>query len=133
MKNDASNPSLFSLWAPVVLYAALIFILSSFSFHLPWFQKTQKIHADKLVHVVEYVIFGVLVCRALSMQSFFKGAAGRLFITVVLVGVLYGTSDEFHQRYVPYRDSSFGDGVADTVGTALGALVWLTKIRKEYA
>ncbi len=118
--------SRFALWAPVVLYAALIFFLSSFSFDFPWFQKTQKIHGDWLVHVVEYSIFGALVCRALGAQS-------RLFAVVVLVGVLYGASDELHQRYVPHRDSSLDDVMADTVGTALGTWVWLKKTRKEHA
>jgi VanZ family protein len=133
MRNSAATETPFALWTPVILYAALIYFLSSNSFHFPWFQRTQNVHGDWLVHVVEYSIFGALVCRALSRQSFFNRSARRLFIAVVLTGVLYGASDEFHQRYVSNRDSSLSDVVADTVGAALGAWIWLMKTRKNHA
>ena len=128
-----TKPSFFKLWVPVVLYAALIFALSSFSFHLGWFQKTQKIHLDWVVHIVEYGVFGALVCRAFSAYHFFAQTTARLFMAVILMGVLYGVSDEFHQHFVPYRDSSPLDVIADTVGVSLGAWGWFKKIRKEYA
>ncbi len=133
MKSSIRAQRQFALWAPVVLYAALLYVLSSYTFPFPWFQKTQKIHVDWLAHVVEYAVFGALVCRALSAQSFFRRSSGKLFIATVMIGVLYGTSDEFHQRYVPHRDSSLYDGVADTVGAALGTWIWLKKPRKENA
>ena len=129
MKSPAFAQTPFALWAPVVLYAALIYFLSAHSFHFSWFQNTQKSHADKLVHVVEYSVFGALLCRALSAQL----PVGRLFMAVVLAGVLYGASDEFHQSFVPNRDSSPYDVVADTVGTVFGAWVWYKKIRKKNA
>ncbi len=125
--------SSFELWAPVVLSAGLIFIFSSFSFHYNWFQKTQKIHLDWLAHIVEYGVFGALVCRAFCAYGFFAQRAGRLFLAVMLVGVLYGASDEFHQSFVPYRDSNPADVAADTVGMTLGAWIWFKKIRKENA
>ena len=34
---------------------------------------------------------------------------------------LYGATDEFHQSFVPGRDSDVLDWVADTLGAALGA------------
>ena len=133
MKSAAPARTAFSLWAPVFLYAALIFFLSSYSFHFPWFRSAQKNHADWLAHVVEYSFFGLLLCRALSAQSFLARPAGRLWIAVVVIGALYGATDEFHQRFVPERDSSAYDMMADTAGTALGALAWLKMIRKENA
>jgi VanZ family protein len=133
MKSSASAPTHFALWAPVLFYAALIYFLSSVSFHFPWFQNAQKSHADKLVHVVEYSVFGILLCRALGAQSFFKSSAGLLFMAVVLAGALYGASDEFHQSFVPNRDSSPVDVMADTVGSALGCWAWLRKVKRENA
>lgn len=133
MKNPASVPGLLALWAPVFMYAALIYFLSSRSFHFSWFQNAQKNHSDWLVHVVEYSVFGALLCRAFGAQDFFKHSPWRLFLAVVLAGVFYGASDEFHQRFVPNRDSSPYDVMADTVGTALGCWIWSKKVRKENA
>ena len=133
MKSPAFAQTPFALWAPVLLYAALIYFLSGHSFHFFWFQNTQKSHADKLVHVVEYSVFGFLLGRAFGAQDLFRRSRGVLFLAVVLAGALYGASDEFHQSFVPNRDSSPYDVVADTVGTAFGAWVWYKKIRKKNA
>ena len=133
MKSPAAVPTSFSLWAPVLLYAALIWFLSAHSFSFTWFQNTQKSHADKLVHVVEYSIFGALLCRALGAQSFLKYSPVRLLLAVVLAGALYGASDEFHQRFVPNRDASPYDVLADTVGAALGGWVWSKKVNAKNA
>ena len=129
MRESVSSKAFISLWAPVILYAVLIYLLSSHSFHFPWFQNAQKNHADKLAHVVEYSVFGALLCRALGAQDRWRRSALRLFLAVVAAGVLYGISDEFHQSFVPERDSSPYDVAADGVGVSLGACVWLM-IRK---
>ena len=121
------------LWLPVLFYAAFIFFLSSFSFHFSLFQKVEKNHVDRVVHVVEYSVFGFLVARALSRHSPFWGSARRLWMAALLIGLLYGASDEYHQNFVPYRDASVFDWVADAAGTALGAWVWIKKQARLYA
>ena len=121
------------LWAPVLFYAVFIFFLSSCSFRLPWFGKAQKIHADWAVHVVEYSVLGLLLARALWWTSPMRHSAGRIFAAALFIGALYGVSDEFHQRFVPYRDSSPQDLAADTVGVALGTWLWITKQTRLYA
>ena len=133
MKDPGRFRTPFMLWAPVILYAALIYSLSANSFHFSWFRNAQKNHTDWLAHVVEYGVFGALICRALGAQDVFKRSAGRLFITAALAGVLYGVSDEFHQKFVPERDSSPYDVAADGIGTALGAWIWLKKAQRENA
>ena len=133
MKNPGHVRAPFTLWAPVILYAAFIYFLSAHSFHFTWFRSAQKNHADWLAHVVEYGVFGALICRALGAQDVFKRSAGRLFMAAVLAGVLYGASDEFHQKFVPERDSSPYDVAADGVGTALGAWAWLKRAQKKDA
>ena len=37
-----------------------------------------------------------------------------------LLASLYGVSDEVHQAFVPFRNSSWLDWLADTVGAVLG-------------
>lgn len=121
------------LWAPVLFYLVFIFFLSSFSFHFPWFQNVQKSHADLAVHVVEYGLFGFLLGRALWHHGMFWRAPKRLFFLVVLIGAIYGATDEFHQSFVPHRDASASDFAADTVGVALGALFLIKKKARSHA
>ena len=116
-------------WAPVLFWMALIFLLSSFSFHFQWFGRSQKMHADWLAHVVEYSFLGFLLARALWRHSLFWRNAGRVWTAVLFACVLVAASDEFHQRFVPGRDSSVYDCMADTLGAAIGAWAWLKKQR----
>ena len=124
-KPPVQTAKLFYLWAPVVCYAAFIFLLSSLSLHS--LQPIEKNHVDKLAHIVEYALFGFLLTRAFYRHSPFWGSVKRVLAIVILVGAIYGASDEWHQRYVPERDSSAGDFAADTVGVTLGAWLWLKK------
>jgi VanZ family protein len=107
-------------WAPVVVYAAGIFIASSISQppSLP------EIVSDKSVHGGLYAGFALVILRALARRwdrvTFLTGLG-----TIVLV-VLYGVSDEFHQSFVPGRTSDIADVVADGVGAAVAVgIAWL--------
>ncbi len=44
-----------------------------------------------------------------------------VYIVSVLFCSLYGLSDEWHQSFVPGRDASLGDWLADTIGAVLAA------------
>lgn len=49
---------------------------------------------------------------------------------LLLVGALYGLSDEWHQMYVPGRFADLGDWIADLAGLALGyavAVAWFDR------
>lgn len=119
------------LWAPVIVWCAIIFTLSSFS-QLPG---PPSGITDKHEHFVTYAILAALTLRAL--------AGGRLsgvtLITALLAAVfaaVYGATDEFHQAFVPGRDSSLGDLVADSLGglAAAGlilacAIIWRVRTR----
>lgn len=108
-------------WGPVCGYAAVIFYLSSQSHpeeHLPLITH----FSDKALHAVEYAVMGALCFRALrvSRQDFWRRQAIPL---AILFTSLYGISDEVHQSFVPFRESSWLDWVADTVGGVVGAIV----------
>jgi VanZ family protein len=100
-------------WGPPVIYMALIFHLSSESAPIP--EVTSRVW-DKLLHFVEYGGLAVLWCRALAGEGVSWLTAGVLS---VLVSSAYGASDEWHQAFVPLRNSTVVDWVADTVGAAL--------------
>ena len=133
MDGSLQPRKLFYLWVPVIFYGVFVFFMSSFSFHFSLFQTAEKNNGDKLAHVVEYSVLGFLLARALWHHSIFWRSARRVFWAALILGALYGVSDEFHQRFVPERDSSVFDLTADSLGVALGAWICIRKKKKSYA
>lgn len=117
---------------PAIAWALVIFIASSFS-HVPGprlgFQFEDKWH-----HLIVYGLLGFLVARAFRYQSRFPRLKERLFFWTWLTGTLYGISDEIHQYFVPGRFADVGDALADSLGAALGAwlfLAWMARRRRR--
>jgi VanZ family protein len=107
------------LWGPVCAYAALIFYMSSQSH--PEDQMPFVTHfSDKVLHAVEYAVLGALCYRAFS-GSRCESWRRQAILSAALFASLYGVTDEIHQAFVPFRDSSWLDWVADTIGGAVGA------------
>jgi hypothetical protein len=101
-----------ALWLPVVVWAALIFGLSSVP-DLGTGLGGWDLVLRKLAHAGEYAILGALLARAL----------GRPWVAFAL-GAAYAVSDEIHQSFVPGRMGSPVDVAIDTAGVAAGVLVW---------
>jgi prolyl oligopeptidase len=100
------------LFGPPIAWCAAIFFLSDQS-ELP-----ATPGGDKTAHLVAYGIMAVLFARA-----FWFGTRWSLpFLTAAVVSAVYGASDELHQSFVPGRDASLGDLIADAIGSGLGAL-----------
>ena len=99
---------------PVAIYMAGIFYFSS----LPGTQLTIEL-PDKPIHLFLYSFMALLVVRALS-----GGLPARISSTVaggaLVVTVVYGVTDEFHQSFVPGRSADLQDLYADMAGAALG-------------
>jgi VanZ family protein len=98
-------------WAPVVLYAALIFYLSSKSGgELP---RWSFMAHDKVLHALEYGGFAFLWAYALGARRWYLAVAACM---------VYAVGDEFHQTFVPGRyGNDPGDLAADLVGSVSGA------------
>ena len=81
---------------------------------------------DKLYHAGAYSIMGLLAWR-----SFKHLASSPVLLALLSIAFcsLYGLSDEWHQSFVPGRESDVTDWVADTSGSVL-AIVLLYKLRK---
>jgi VanZ family protein len=107
--------------APVLVWMALIFIASSIPSGT--FEDVTIFRYDKLIHLVIYGVLGFLMHRALSRQSRFPLLARWAALWSVLFCVLYGVSDEFHQSFVPGRDMSGYDLIANTGGALLSAVI----------
>jgi VanZ family protein len=113
---------------PVVVYAGLIFLLSSFP-HFPE-QVPPFIGYDKLAHFVEYYFFGILICRWLLNKKNHVVRRRALFVTL-LFGMCYGVTDEWHQSFIPGRTASIWDVLFDAVGIAAAVLTYRFTMNKN--
>jgi VanZ family protein len=73
---------------------------------------------DKVAHFALFAVFG---CTLAWGARHFETRAAHL--AVILLGVLFAASDEIHQSFVPRRDSSPGDFLADVAGLVTGYLL----------
>ena len=112
-------------WFPVIIYAGIIFYLSSLS-QIPSSGITIS-NMDKLEHAVEYFILALLLLRALK-HSLVK----RPFLMSIIIASLYGITDEIHQLFVPGRFFAVSDMLANTFGASLILLYFLIKHTKSY-
>jgi len=95
---------------------AVIFGISSLSNPFP--PLTARV-SDKILHLVEYSILAVLFVRALASEGL--GWRAAILVAIALTS-LYGASDEYHQAFVPGRQSDVRDWITDTGGAGVGAL-----------
>ena len=100
-----------SRWAPVVLWAGLIFALSAIP-SLSTGLGTWDLVLRKVAHLAEYAVLGALLLRAV-----------RTAPLALLAGSAYAVTDEVHQVFVSGRQGSPLDWLIDTIGVAAGILV----------
>ncbi len=139
--------SFLKYWVPVFIVMALIFLGSSdrqSAQHssrivgpiLRWLFPDLSLDAldkgifaiRKCAHLAEYAVLGLLAWRA-----FHKPDSNNLrpwewpdATRAMAVVVLYATSDELHQLFVPTRQASVVDVLIDTTGAILAlGLLWL--------
>ena len=101
-----------AMWAPVVVWAAVIFALSSVP-SLSTELGIWDVVLRKLAHVAEFAVLGALLFRALRREP-----------VAALVGSLYAATDEIHQTFVAGRQGSPLDWAIDTVGVLAGVLLY---------
>jgi len=102
----------------LVLFCGLIFWLSNQE-QLPITNTFEN--QDKAHHFIAYFVMGVLAWRAFN--HFNLSLQGRIWVTIGFCS-LYGISDELHQLFVPGRETSTWDWLADNAG-AITAIVGL--------
>jgi VanZ family protein len=117
------------LWVPALGWMGVIFYLSHQPARMvePLFP-----HQDKVFHFIAYFLLASFFCVALKRQ-------GRALFLAVIFAALYGITDEIHQGFVPGRDVSLLDWLADFAGalTAFGILKtiftrWRISIFEEF-
>jgi VanZ family protein len=108
----------FRAWAPIVLWAAVIFAFSSIP-SLSSGLGTWDLILRKIAHLSEYAILGALLLRAIQRPA-----------VAILAGGLYAITDEFHQHFVRGRHAAWYDVLIDTIGVAIGVLAWSRLFRR---
>ena len=109
---------LIKYWLPPILYAFIIFCLSS--------QSSLSVgpdipHIDKLYHTGIYFIFALLLWRAFHYYSppFLQK---RAIWCALICTILFGMSDEWHQLFVSFRHADVFDLMFDSVGASLAII-----------
>lgn len=103
-------------WLPAAAWAGVIFYLSS----QPRLPAPDLSNFDKVAHFGAYALLGWLLAFATDRSRL------PLALAVVL-GVLYGASDEIHQMFVPGRSPELLDWFADAAGVFAATLVYVRR------
>lgn len=108
-----------SKWLPAVLWAAVIFILSS----IPQISVSEFFLWDfvlkKIAHVTEYAVLFFLLFRATQKN----------YILSFALTLVYAVSDEYHQSLVPGRTAALYDLGFDLSGANICAyIIWKLRL-----
>lgn len=105
------------LWLLVVAWMAVIFALSSQS-QLPTPAGLSDDARSVIGHLCVYGVLAVLLWMALP-----RGWPASRRIAVAFAGaILFGVTDEWHQSFVPDRESTFSDLVVDAIGASVALI-----------
>lgn len=74
----------------------------------------------KLAHFSIYTCLGIFL---MSLISMYQLSTKKKMIICILVGMIYASLDEFHQKFTPGRTPLVGDVIIDTVGVTVGCLL----------
>ena len=112
-------------WAPPLVLMAVIFFFSAqpnLNSGLGWIDHVGR----KIVHASEYALLCFLWWRALRTRVQWRSALALAWA----VAVLYAITDEYHQRSVAGRHSSWVDVTIDAMGAGLFVLLTLRAGRR---
>ncbi|MBP1924275.1 VanZ family protein [Sedimentibacter acidaminivorans] len=74
----------------------------------------------KLGHFIEYLVLGVLVINAFKKCGYKNN---KILIYSIIFCVLYASSDEIHQLFVPGRGGQVKDVIIDSFGSIVGITI----------
>ena len=103
-------------WSPVLALFMAIFICSSLRVHV-------TDGTDKLLHALEYAVMGFFTTRGAMLSWDLPRYRGAAVGAALAAGL--GIFDEVHQYFVPTRQPSLGDVLADASGAVVGAALFV--------
>lgn len=131
-----SKKSVIVSWGLLITWMLFIFCMSSFNgvmsgnqsgsiavliYNLFDISDTEKVSfiIRKCAHVSEFFILGILVINLISKYN-----VKYSYLISFIVCVLYASSDEFHQLFVPGRSGQVTDIFIDMIGVVLGLSIY---------
>ena len=123
-----AGPGIAGRWLMVAAYVALIFILSAQpGLTIPGTWE----YRDKIAHILEYGGLGFLAWLAARATWPTQKPLNRAVLVLLACSAL-GACDEQFQAFIPLRESSAYDWLADTTGALLAQLWGLSReMRRE--
>lgn len=84
----------------------------------------------KIAHMIEYAVLSIFLAGAMDVGN----KSGRLlrYLITILICIIYASTDEIHQLFVPGRHGCAKDVFIDTAGAlvALG-IIYLVSVKKK--
>lgn len=116
-------------YAAPIIWMILIYFLSSRSTFPVHFSESGYEYFSSLLHIFLYIVLTFLIANALTTAKVkFKHA----LLNALIIAMLFGILDEWHQAFVPGREARLSDWVLDVVGCLVaGNLFWLRVNIKE--
>lgn len=89
----------------------------------------ERIHTPvrKMAHITEYMIFALTV--AFPFSHYLRNAKMIRRFTFIFC-ILYASTDEIHQRFIPGRSGQFRDVIIDGIGIGMGIFIYSLVKRK---
>ena len=103
--------------AKIYFYSYLVLILIGSSIPSGSVPDVFRLTWDKLLHVLEYCILGILGFRYYSVSL------RQPLFGIIIFGVTVGIIDEIYQSIIPGRFTSSIDEIADGIGVISGAFI----------
>ena len=118
-----------SIWAPTLIYALIIVVLS-----LRPMPEALPGNLDKIFHLIAYTLVGLLFTRA-ALSGVRLKRINRPIALALISSILLGTLIEALQHFIPYRDASLSDMAANAIGAFIGVSIYtfITKSNKGRA
>ncbi len=90
-------------------------------------QNERKIVIDKIENVIRkiahYSIYTLLGLLLMGLMSTFKIKEMDKIAVSLIIGVLYASTDEIHQAFVPGRGAQITDVILDSMGVLTGIFI----------